>query len=290
MTQETILAIRDHHRRRRFGMEQRKRADLALGAFLRTQLGWSAGLPAAQRKEIQARAAAWIKEGELFARQCAKRGLHWTQANMLPPELGEYSEIIMASIEARAPFNRIEKSAEAEMVRLVKSLPIWPRCELIKGFGAVGLAIIIAECATSEGSSLSDYATKSKVWKRLGLAVFDGAAQGQIKKGISGEARKEAWIKRGYSPARRSRIWTVGAALIKNNGEGKYRTVYLARKQYERQRAEAVGLTVAPASKIPKGRSAEFMSLMHIDRRAQRYMEKMLIRDLWKAWNQRLSV
>lgn len=43
-------------------------------------------------------------------------------------------------------------------------------------------------------------------------------------------------------------------------------------------------MTVIEAAKIPKARTDEFMSLGHIDRRAQRYMEKRLLRDLWRAW------
>ena len=96
-------------------------------------------------------------------------------------------------------------------------------------------------------------------------------------------ASKDDWIAHGYSRVRRSRMFVIGDALIKANGE--YRAVYLARKEYERQRAEAAGLTVAPALKIPKARANEFISDGIIHRRAQRYMEKRLLRDLWQAWN-----
>lgn len=286
--QDTIIAIREQHRRRRFGMEQRKRSDLAIGSFLRTQLGWSALLPAAERKEIKERAAEIITAGERHLRQCLKEGRHWTAVDM-PSELGEFGDLVMASIEARAPFDTIEKDAESKMTRLAMSLPVWPWCEPIRGFGALGLAIIVAECAGQDAASLSDYATKSKVWKRLGLAVIDGVAQGRMSKEISGKDRKEAWIKRGYSPMRRSAVWTIGHSLCMQNGDGKYRSAYLTRKEYERQRAEEIGLIVAPAGKIPKSRQAEYMSVGHIDRRAQRYMEKLLIRDLWNAWREATS-
>lgn len=283
--QDIIIAIREQHRRRRFGMEQRKRADLAIGSFLRTQLGWSALLPAAERKEIKERAADIITSGERHLRRCTKDGRHWTVVE-LPSELGEFGDLVMASIEARTPFDTIEKDAESKMTRLAMSLPVWTWCEPIRGFGAIGLAIIVAECAGQDAASLSDYATKSKVWKRLGLAVFDGIAQGRMNKEITGKARKEEWIRRGYSPMRRSAIWTIGHALCMQNGDGKYRSAYLARKEYERQRAEEIGVIVAPANKIPKSRQAEYMSVGHINRRAQRYMEKLLIRDLWNAWRE----
>ena len=63
---------------------------------------------------------------------------------------------------------------------------------------------------------------------------------------------------------RRSAIWTIGDSLIKQNEDG-YRAVYDERKQYE------------------KARDPE-MSKMYAHRRAQRYMEKRLLRDLWRAW------
>jgi hypothetical protein len=37
-------------------MDQRKRADLALGSFLRSALGWSRALPEAERKRINSQA------------------------------------------------------------------------------------------------------------------------------------------------------------------------------------------------------------------------------------------
>jgi len=118
----------------------------------------------------------------------------------------------------------------------------------------------------------------------MGVAVLDGTRQG----GLAKTAPKEAWIAHGYNRQRRSRMWNIGDALIKNGVL--YRKVYLARKEYERKRAEANGLTVAPSAKIPKGRAAEFMSDGHIHRRAQRYMEKRLLRDLWQAWNHRKAI
>ena len=49
-------------------------------------------------------------------------------------------------------------------------------------------------------------------------------------------------------------------------------------------KAAAAGLKVVPSAQIPKGREAEFMSEQHVHRRAQRVMEKELLKDLWVAW------
>jgi hypothetical protein len=254
MQSEIIDQIRAFHRQRCYAMECRKRADLALGAYVRTQLGWSRALPEAERSVIAKRAARLLDD----------------------PTGSPFETVINASIAARAPFAGVEKQALREMTRLAEQLPVWRDFgEEIRGFGAGSLAVIVAEAG-----DLSSYATHSKLWKRMGLAVMDGVRQG----GLTKSAGKDAWIAHGYSPMRRSRMWNIGDALVKGNKDGPYRTAYLARKAYERSRAEAAGLTIAPAAKIPAKRKHEFMSEGHVHLRAQRYMEKRLLRDLWKAW------
>ncbi len=230
-----IHEIRYWHRQRCFAMEQRKRAVLALGSFLRLMLGWSKDKPEAERKLIASRAAAMIA-GE---------------------DQGEWADVIAASEKARAPFEDIEKNCERRMKALATQLPVWDAFgAAVRGFGEVSLAVIVAEAG-----DLSGYATESKLWKRMGLAP----AQNRVAPNLSREDRAEAWIANGYSPRRRSRMWNIGDALIKGNRDGIYRTIYLARKAYELERAPD-------------------MTKMHAHRRAQRYMEKRLLRDLLRAW------
>lgn len=268
---ETLcVQIRYWHRRRCFAMEQRKRADLALGSFLRVQLGWSLSLPAADRERIKEQAAALIALGEREAKAVAKGK---QPGPVDEPAYLEWRDVILAAIQSRQPFSDIEARSLKEMERLAKSLPAWAWGEAVRGFGAASLAVIVGEAG-----DLSAYASHSKLWKRMGLAVIGGTRQGGLLK----TASKEAWIAHGYSRVRRSRMWNIGACLVKS-GEH-YRQVYLHRKDYERANAEAAGLIVAPAAKIPAKRQAEFMSDGHIHRRAQRYTEKRLLRDLWRAW------
>ena len=266
-----IAQIREYHRVRCFAMEQRKRLDLALGSLLRLVLGWSLALPEAERTRIKARALALIKLGTEEAKAIKKK----TPFETDEPDYLKWRDTILSSIGAREPFKDLEKNAAKEMERLARQLPVWEWCEPIRGFGPVSLAVIVGEAG-----DLSNYPRKGHLWKRMGLAVIGDIRQGGLKK----TAAKEEWIVHGYNRQRRSRVWNIGDSLIKGNGDGDYRRVYLERKAYERDRAEAAGLTVAPAAKIPKGRTAEFMSEGHIHRRAQRIMEKRLLRDLWQAW------
>jgi len=231
-------------------MDTRKIVDLRLGAHLRRVLGWRKDLPEPERKAIAEEAAQMMEEGG-----------------------GPFERMIATSHSAREIFAVEEELARKEMGRLAKQLPVWESfCKNVRGFGEVSLAVIVAEAG-----DLSCYDNKSKFWKRMGLA----AGQNRVPPGLSREDRAAAWIKNAYNPRRRSHMWNIGDAVIKaqvriikdadgkDTGEraaiGVYGDVYLRRKAYEHARDPE-------------------MSKMHAHRRAQRYMEKRLLRDLWQAW------
>jgi hypothetical protein len=202
----------------------------ALGAYLRTQLGWRTDLPEKQRNKIAAAARKIIKDGD--------------------------NHNVAAAEASCAPWAPIEFAHKTEMERLAVLLPVWASFgKDIRGFGPMCLAMVVAEAG-----DLSNYPTHSTLWKRLGLAVFEGRRQGDPVINTADE-----WIRHGYNRVRRSQIFNIGDALIKQNGVGRYRTIYLNRKAYELAREPD-------------------MRPIKAHRRAQRYMEKMLIRDLWRAW------
>jgi len=152
---------------------------------------------------------------------------------------------------------------EKELVKSAKQLPVTPFVEAISGFGWIGLAQIIGETG-----NLANYSNPGKLWKRLGLAPYNGKSPAQWKfdKGLT----SSDWIEVGYSPYRRSVMFVIGEALIKKQNE--YRELYLTRKEYE-------------ATKAP-----DLKPMAH-HLRAHRYMEKRLLRDLWRAWNEvKLSI
>lgn len=269
---DLCLAVRDEHRRRVFWMEQRKRSYLALGAYLRLSLGWERDAPLSERNEIARRATAMIAYGEaVFAGK---------EVGAPPDDYIAFAEDIVAGLAALEPALKREAGAAKEMERLAQTLPVWPWAEQVRGLGPRSLAVIVGD-ATSDGApTLGEYRTKGGLWKRMGIATIDGIAQGKLLK----TAPAATWVAHGYSASRRSRMWVIGDSLIKNNRDGRYRTLYLARKELERQRAAAAGFTVAPAAKIPAKRRAEFISDGHIHARAQRVMEQQLLHDLWREW------
>lgn len=177
-----------------------------------------------------------------------------------------------AILDAEASIRKERMKVERLMVKQAKTLPAYAAfVEGINGFGALGFAQIIGECG-----DLSNYANPAKVWKRMGLGIVGGERQRK-----HADAAKA--LEHGYSPIRRSTMFVLGDSLLKK--QSPYRDLYLARKEVEAAKAEAAGLTITEAGKLPKGLPAsQCMSKMHIHRRAQRYVEKRLLRDLWRAW------
>lgn len=148
---------------------------------------------------------------------------------------------------ARAPVHAVRLEAERWLEKAAQELPAADFVRSVHGFGWLGLAAIVGEAG-----DLANYATEAKLWRRFGLAVFDGAAERPRKGDVL-----------GFSPARRTVIWTIGTSLIKQ--QNRYQALYLKRKEYE---------------------LARDIILIAAHKRAQRYVEKALLRHLWKAWRQ----
>lgn len=210
------------------------------------------------------------------ARAAAKRAAESTYKALTSGAVGrenrneEFSIRILLELQDGTHAGKLQ--IERTLRALVKKLPIYGLfVEKTPGFGDIGLAQIVGQCG-----DLSNYSNPAKVWKRMGLGIVDG----QRQRCIAGDAALA--IRHGYSPRRRSTMFVIGDSLVKC--QGPYREIYLARKAYEIQKAEAAGLTVKPAAQIKKAEADKCMSQGHIHARAQRYMEKRLLRDLWTAW------
>lgn len=229
----TIDEIRAYYRELRYLMKSRIAMSNRLGAYVRTRLGWS--------KQLQ-------EEDEAAAAKIVKAA-----AKAIEDRDPRFAAEIDATNAAAQAFGVAEARAELTLRKLARSLPVWARFGAgIKGFGELGLAVIVGEAG-----NLSDYDGFAKLWKRLGLGLVDGKQQGKPGAG----ATAMDWIAHGYSPQRRSTIFAyIGEPLLK---QGPYRDVYLARKELELSRGKSKG---------------------HSHMAAHRYMEKALIKHLWKAW------
>lgn len=234
------------HMRRQAAIKAQRRLDQAAGAMARRLCGWSPDLDEKERKRLNTRAENIV--AALEKGHDVKADDELVAEQLLP--------FIHATLAGRAPFDTLRKNAEKVLAQRAKQLPVWPWIDAIRGADAGGLAALVGEAG-----DLLNYATPAKLWKRLGLAVMSGQRQGNPGKA----ATAEDWIRHGYSGRRRSIVWNIGHALVMCNKDGKYRTIYLERKAYEHARAPE-------------------MSKGHASNRAQRYMEKRFVRDLWSAW------
>lgn len=261
MTPERALALKDKHRqhqdllRTEGDLTRRVKAclrrvlesdDLFHGIAFPTATDKRTGKP--QRKSPYAK----LGEKELHARILERFG-----------ELGALDALkaIVTLKASRQVIHDHQMALRKELEREAGALRVWSWAEEVRGFGALGLAQIMAETTTGTGQHLSNYAGPAKVWKRMGLAVLgDGTRQ----RAIAGTDGDEAYAI-GYNPRRRSIMYVIGDSLIKGNGDGVYRRAYAAYK--EKQRA------LHPE-----------LSDMVTHLRAQRYMEKLLLKHLWQAW------
>lgn len=216
----------------------------------------------------EAKAKARKKADDLY-RKVAADPTHPLYANVAPYLLA------MESLEAqRAVY-------EKELVKLVKRLPVYDWVKSVKGFGDISFATIVGECG-----DIGTYRGPACLWKRMGLAVFDGKRQGAPGEGAS----KEDWILHGYNKQRRSVSWNARNNLI--GGMGKYRPMfgedveanpdltYLQKVFVGRVRIECEKLGL-PVTESDKGKESY---KKHPTNRAMRYTEKRLLRNLWIEW------
>jgi len=173
-----------------------------------------------------------------------ERGKHHGPAAMACASLLAAREIVEAD---RLPL-------EKELAKLASTLPVAPWVESVRGFGLASLYSIIGETG-----DLFNYATVSRVWKRMGMAVI----KGQRQRKVAGVGAKE----QGFAPHRRSVVWVIAGNMIratKPGGKEPYRAYY----EKEKAKQFAKGIT-----------------LKHADNRAKRHMTKKLLCDLWVAWH-----
>lgn len=155
-------------------------------------------------------------------------------------------------IEARKAIHPHRMAMERAMRSRARKLPVYAWVKRTLGISDLGLALIVA-CA----GNLSLYATVSKLWKRMGLAVINGEAQG--RRNDPNEAALHA-----FSPYRRAVMAAAADGMVQSMNPD-YRAIYLARKA--KARAEHPDW---PAWKV--------------DNYGKRIVAKELLKQLWVAW------
>jgi len=249
MTVDEICdALREHQAQRVASVKAMVRLENQCRALARRALGWQWDSEAADRTKVNNRAAKLVSL--LQAEEYDKVPAHDADA---ANQIKGYCLIIA---KAKEPIEQFRVQREKDMRALVRKLPVW---EFVAGNGMRGLAELGLAVIVGEVGNLSNYPTHGHLWKRMGLAVFEGRAQRRI----AGDA--EAAMAQGYNPRRRSAMWTIGDSALK--AQGPYREMYLERKAYEKERNPEI-------------------TKLWAHRRAQRYLEKRMLRDLWRLWRE----
>lgn len=165
----------------------------------------------------------------------------------------------------------LESQANARLKAMLdeaKALPegVLAFSDEVRGFGRPSLAQIVAEAG-----DLSHYANPAKLWSRMGLGLAP-----------DGNTRYE-----GRSPRRRAIMAVIGTNFLRAGGP--YRELYNQRKAFEETKPACMkplkNLKGEASGKVCKASDAECCKAGHIHNRTLRYIEKRLLRDLWKAWN-----
>lgn len=271
-------------RRKQF-MRASIRVSNAAGALVRRALGWQPSLEEKEQKRINANAAKILSAEDVSA---------------LPAELEEIANILAADIatsrEMCKPADIMVHKLELQMRKIARQFPVWTEwAKDVHGFSDLGLAVVIAEAG-----DLSRYDDHCKLWKRLGLAPITkgGKTQAASTWRKSGGLTSEEWQDDGpngpkYSPKRRAAIFSqVGSPIIGGMGKGYrptvgedieqnpdlsfYEKVFVRRLRHEAEKDPDMRRADTAAGKESYSRYAAA--------RAQRYTEKRLLKDLWRAW------
>lgn len=205
--------------------------------------------------------------------------------------LGDIVQTTLVGIRA---FEEKQAEIETEMRKVARRLPIrqWLEHKDQNGVSIQYLGVIIGETG-----DLALYANPAKVWRRLGCAPWSYEGQTKMgatwrgkKKGDPGKLPREEWTLFGYSPRRRSVSYLIGEGIVKQNGEGPYRTRYLEAKV--KARAAHPEWEWGPCTKC-KGNSPEDCTTcggtgekcLHGHRHGMLLSTKLFLKNLWIEWN-----
>jgi len=188
-------------------------------------------------------------------------------------------------IDARTGIEEKRKIIEKELAKLAKKLPVSPYVATVKGFSINGLVAIVGEAG-----DIGMYRSPAALWKRMGLAPRDGKAASTWRR--TGGLTAEDWSDYGYNPRRRSVMFVVGQSLIGAMGHGPrplagediaYREDWspLQKLFVERLRIEAAKDSEMRLKDTKEGKESY---KAHASNRAQRFVEKRFLKELWQAW------
>lgn len=257
------------YRRRLAAQKMRIKIDNGLAAVVMQGMGYGVGkavkeIPEAERSAYRERADALIATVAWNEQHSAKIVEGRKVAKPIAAEdsavARDYGGIIKATLVGRVGFGEMERTLKDAMGELVLQLPdhILSFVHATKGFDIDSLAKVIGEAG-----NLADYSNPGKLWKRFGLAPYQGQLPSTWRK--FGGLKADDWKAVGYNPRRRSVAYIFGECMMKQN-DGEYR------ERYEEARRVA-------AEKHPDWKP------IRSHRHGMAMATKRLLRNLWCVWN-----
>lgn len=253
-----IDTLRANARERRFARKQQQKMDRAMEAFVRVNF---CGFSTFDDKKARAKAS--------------KAALALVKAARAGEGEPALVELVKANDAARAPFDAVRKRCEKDMAAAAESLPGADFVRSVKGAGIGGFALIVGECG-----DLAKYSGPGKVWKRLGLAPYDGHAGSTWRRETwrPRALKPEEWTAHPFSPERYSVIYTIAESLSRAQWVGKAKT------------EDGLGRPDGPFGEVYARRRAH-TAITHPDwtpgharNDALRVMIKDYVKHLWVAW------
>jgi hypothetical protein len=190
--------------------------------------------------------------------------------------------IVMLGGKGREGFDTLLTNSEAEITGLAKTLPGAEYVSTIHGFTHLGFGVYVAEATSMKDGQIKLFGeyTFPQLQKRCGIAVIKGYAQNDLPPGLSPKEKKLEWTRRGYNKHRRSEIWQFADSMYKAQyrSSGEHRGPYGVRVAWKMAQYRLSHPDWLTKEHDPKGFET------HLKRASRRWMEKILLRDLWWAW------
>jgi hypothetical protein len=272
-TAAICAALQELQVRRKFCIKLSIKMTNAAGALVRRALDFDPNEAEEKREAVKARAAKIA--GAVFA------------GKPLADKDAEIAELFAAEFAmigaALKPVEIRRNEIERDMRKLARRLPAYDFVKGIKGFGDIGFAVLVGE--TGDLSAYPKDQNKRGydcLWKRLGLAAYEGKAYSTWRK--SGGLSADQWTAAGYNPARRAEAHAcIAEPMAKHQLESAEKS------------GTAFGRPVGPYGEVyvrRRERTAEThpdWSKAHARDDALRVMTKAVVRDLWKHWTREQS-
>ena len=221
-----------------------------------------------------------------------------TQAPSAPEILQAFMQNALPFVDSLEAIGARREYYGKEIKRLARMLPVWPWVrDNVHGMGELRLGLLIGSTGDltagnmitrtiwrgdkKTGKKITEtivsYTNPAKVWKRMGMGVTDGRADRRIRRltsfhegaMVTPDENVVAAQEMGFNPRRRALMHMIGQGIILANA-GTYRAIYDQRRAYEE-------------SQHPDWKPKQHPGHWH--KRAMRYMEKRLLRDIWIEWN-----